>query len=50
MELFEATTSLKTAGLVPAPSDQQIAEARARFLVAIGRDLQTSQRVGQSAA
>ena len=50
MELFEATASLKTAGLIPTPSDQQIAEARARFLVAIGQDLQTSQRGAQSAA
>ena len=50
MELFEATTSLKTAGLVPTPSAQQVAEARARFLVAIGHELSTSRRSGQSAA
>ena len=50
MELFEATTSLKTAGRVPTPSAQQVAEARARFLVAIGHELSTSRRSGQSAA
>ena len=50
MELFAATTSLKTAGRVPTPSAQQVAEARERFLVAIGHELATSQRRGQSAA
>ena len=50
MELFEATTSLKTAGLIPTPGEQQVAEARARFLLAIGHDLATSQRSGRSAA
>ena len=50
MELFESTAILKTASRIPTPSEQQIAEARARFLAAIGHDLVSSQRAGQSAA
>jgi hypothetical protein len=50
MELFEATAKLNGASRVPALSEQQIAEARMRFLAAIGHEPITAQRSGQSAA
>lgn len=50
MELFEATAKLNSASQVPTPTEQQIAEARVRFLAAIGQEPAFARRAGESAA